>query len=403
MNKRYHLVLLFVMIFIINVLTGCQINNQDNITSNQTTNHQPKSNQINNKINNKIVTSQEDTPPINVSTDTVEVHFIDVGQGDSTLIISEGHAMLIDAGNNNKGTTVQQYLKYQGAKTLDYVIGTHPDADHIGGLDVVLNQVPCQTVILPDYSKDTKTYEEILYTVKEKKYNITNPVVGDTYTLGEATFTIVSPRGIEYDDANDCSVGILLQHGEKKFILTGDAEEASESEMLHSGINLNADVYKVAHHGSKTASTSSFLDAVNPDYAVISCGEENSYGHPHAEVLNAFRTRGIEVFRTDEQGSMIAISDGKTITWNCAPSDSWKAGEPIGSVNTRNAAVNPNIGLDNHTSTIFIINTNTKKFHIPSCSSVDDMVDKNKEQSTFTKKELIEKGYDPCKRCIDND
>ncbi len=396
MNKRYHLVLLFVMILIINVFTGCQINNQDNITNDQTTIDQATRNQV----KNKAATSHEDKP-INVNADTLEVHFIDVGQGDSTLIISDGHAMLIDAGNNNKGIEVQQYLEYQGVQSLDYVIGTHPDTDHIGGLDIVLNQVPCETVILPDYSKDTKTYEEIIHTVKDKEYNITNPMVGDSYTLGEATFTIVSPSGSEYDDANDCSVGILLEHGEKRFLLTGDAEEASETEMLHSGININADVYKAAHHGSKTASTNSFLDTVNPAYAVISCGENNSYGHPHAEVLNAFRTRGIKVFRTDEQGSIIAISDGKTITWNGSPSDTWKAGEPKGTENSNKTSINPNIGMDSSSKIVFIINRNTKKFHIPTCSSVDDILDKNKAQSTLTKDELIEKGYDPCKRCID--
>lgn len=396
MNKRYHFVLLLVMILIINVLTGCQINNQDNITNDQTTSDQATRNQI----KNKAVTSQEDKH-LSVNADTLEVHFIDVKQGDSTLIISDGHAMLIDAGNNNKGIEVQQYIEYQGVQSLDYVIGTHPDADHIGGLDVVLNQVPCETVILPDYSKDTKTYEDIIHAVKEKKYNITNPAVGDYYTLGEATFTIVSPRGAEYDDTNDCSVGILLQHGEKKFILTGDAEEASEIEMLHSGIDISADVYKAAHHGSKTASTSSFLDTVSPDYAVISCGEDNSYGHPHAEVLNSFRTRGIKVFRTDEQGSIIAISDGKTITWNCSPSDTWKAGEPNGTEDSNMILINPTIGIDNASKTVFIVNRNTKKFHIPSCSSVDDILDENKAQSTLTKDELIKKGYDPCKRCND--
>lgn len=261
---------------------------------------------------------------------TLEVHFLDVGQGDATLIRCGEAAMLIDAGNNSWGDDVRDYLEYQGIGDLDYVIGTHPDADHIGGLDVVMEVFDCGTVIMPDYEKDTQTYTDVTDVMEEKGYELTLPQVGTVYELGEAAFTIVAPNGEYGDNANDYSVGILLEHGENRFLLTGDAEEDSEADMLDNGIDLSADVLKAAHHGSRTANTEAFLERVNPEYVVISCGEGNSYGHPHAEVLNRLREMGIKVFRTDEEGTVVATSDGAGITFNVPPSESWQAGEPKG-------------------------------------------------------------------------
>lgn len=258
----------------------------------------------------------------------LEIHYLDVGQGDCTLILCDGHAMLIDAGDNDRGTAVQSYLESQGVTTLDYVIGTHPDADHIGGLDVVLYKFDCQMVMMPDFEKDTRTYDDVVQTMKQKRYKNTLPEVGTVYELGSAVFTIVAPNGEYGDNANDYSVGILLQHGKNRFLFTGDAEEASEADMLENGIDLEADVFKASHHGSRTANTEEFLQTVDPDYVVISCGQDNSYGHPHAEVMDRLRAMGISVFRTDEQGTIVAYSDGTEITFNMSPDESWKAGEP---------------------------------------------------------------------------
>lgn len=257
----------------------------------------------------------------------LEVHFIDVGQGDATLIKCDGHFMLIDAGNNDKGTLVQNYLQKQGVETLDYVIGTHPDADHIGGMDVVLYKFDCKTIIMPDVANNTRTYDDVVQTMKNKGYQTTYPVVGETYTIGGATFTIIAPNKEYGNDMNSWSVGVLLQNGNHRFLFTGDAEEGAEQDILQNGIDISADVYKVAHHGSNTATSQAFLDAVHPTYAVISAGEGNSYGHPHAEVLNRLRAAGVSVFRTDEQGTIVATSDGTTLTWNMSPSESWQAGE----------------------------------------------------------------------------
>lgn len=321
----------------------------------------------------------------------VEVHYIDVGQGDATLILSDGHAMLIDAGNNSKGTAVQNYLQKQGVKKLDYVIGTHPDADHIGGLDVVIYKFDCREVLLPDYRKDTKTYEEVEDTLKVKNYKAVHPDAGDKYLLGDAFFTVVSSAGKKFDSANDYSVAVRLEYGRNHFLLVGDAEAEAEQAMLKSGQNLSADVYKVSHHGSKTGTSEEFLEAVNPEYAVISCGEDNSYGHPHGEVLNLLRKKGIKVFRTDEQGTIVAVSDGKKITWNMSPDESWKAGEPKG---TGKSAPEPAKNIT------YILNTNTKKIHLPSCDSTKKIASENKRRTKKVLRELESEGYVPCKNCL---
>ena len=257
----------------------------------------------------------------------MSVHFIDIGQGDSTLIKCGNHAMLIDAGENDCGTKVQAYLESQGVTKLDYVIGTHPDSDHIGGLDVIIYKFDCENVMLPDYSKDTNTYRDVLSAMKSKNYTNTLPVAGRQYTLGEAVFTVIAPSQ-KYDDANNNSIGIILRYGDRSFLFTGDAEEKAEKDIVDTGISIDCDVYHVGHHGSSTSSSELLLNAASPAYAVISCGEGNSYGHPHAQTMNELRYRGIQVFRTDEQGTVVTVTDGVNITWNCSPSDTWKAGEP---------------------------------------------------------------------------
>lgn len=312
-NKNRFYKMWAVIIALILLLTGCMLpereakpHDETLVTSEYT---------LYNKVSNEQLT------------DNLTVHFLDVGQGDCTLITCGDHAMIIDAGGNSMGTTVEMYLKSQSIEKLDYVIGTHPDADHIGGLDVVIYKFDCDTIILPDFEKNTATYRDVIDTINNKSYKITRPVVGNTYSLGQAEFTIVSPVSDDYgDDANNYSVGIRLVYGATSFLLTGDAEEKAEEDMLNSGQELSANVFKASHHGSKTSNTEEFLEAVNPEYAVISCGENNSYGHPHAQTLNTFRAMGIKVFRTDEQGAIIIKSDGKELTFNCSPSESWKAG-----------------------------------------------------------------------------
>lgn len=318
-------------------------------------------------------------------TDTLDVHFLDIGQGDCIIITQGNHAMMIDAGDNDKGTAVQSYLNYLGIDALDYFILTHPDADHIGGADVILYKFDCETVLMPDKETDTRTYDDVIQAMKSKRYSAVHPEVGDTYSFGDASFTVLGPIQ-EYSDNNNNSIVIRMNHGDNSFLFTGDAEEEAEWDILEEGLNIRADVLKAGHHGSSTSTSDEFLEAVSPKYAVISCGEGNKYGHPHAETMNKFRQKGITVYRTDEQGTIIASSDGNTITWSESPSDSWLTGEASGSSASKNTVT-------------YILNTNSRKFHLPDCSSVEEIALSNREESTQSREELIDAGYAPCGRC----
>ena len=259
----------------------------------------------------------------------MEVHFIDVGQGDATLVKCGDAAMLIDAGEGSKGTLLQNYLQKQGVKKLDYLVITHPDSDHIGGAPVIITKFEIDRVFVSDFEKDNRTYRKLIQALDDKNIQELTPKAGDEYALGDASFRILGPSET-YDDPNNASLILLLQNGENRFLFTGDAEEEAELAMLQNGADVKADVYQAGHHGSKSSSSEELLDAVKPKAAVVSCEEGNSYGHPHAQTLNRLRSRGVNLYRTDEQGSVVAVSDGKEITWNCAPSETWKAGEPSG-------------------------------------------------------------------------
>lgn len=276
------------------------------------------------------ITLESEKEEITVSEEEMKVHFLDVGQGDSALVVHGEHALLIDAGENDKGTKIQAYMEKQGIGeeiSLDYVIGTHGDSDHVGGLDVVITKFDCENILLPNTDKNTDSYADVLDAITYRNYTITNPKPGESYSLSdEVSFTIIAPNEY-YAEENNRSIGFVLQHGENRFLFMGDAEEISENDTINKGWNIQADVYKVNHHGSKSSSSERFLDAVEPTYAVISCGEGNDYGHPHATTLNQLRAKNVKVFRTDEQGTIIATSDGTKITWNVPESDSWMSGE----------------------------------------------------------------------------
>lgn len=413
-------------------------------------------------------------PPAELSTDTsevteeLEIHFIDVGQGDCTLLLCGGEAMLIDAGDNDQGTKIQSYLQKRNVETLKYVVCTHPDEDHIGGMDVILYKFDCETIFMTDEEKDTNTYRDVVDTMENRGYQRTLPEVGQQYFLGDAVFTILAPTELS-SDSNNNSIALLLVHGDNRFLFTGDAEADEEEEMVDSTIPLEADVYKAGHHGSRTSSSEQLLEAVSPAYVVISCGEGNSYGHPHAETMNHLRAMGAQVFRTDEQGSIVLSSDGSEIRWNCSPSDTWQAGEPTGSSGERPSESEPGLSGERQPDSVtashgerqpegmkgpsgktqsedadgsfgteqlegqqsgesggisagmtsgiapavteapeessapetvsYICNINTKKFHYPDCSSVKQMKEKNKLPVNTTRDELINQGYDPCKKC----
>lgn len=332
--------------------------------------------------------------------DAMEVHFIDVGQGAATLVICGDAAMLIDAGDDTKGTAIQNYLNKQGITRLDYLILTHPDADHIGGAPVVITKYDIDRVFMSNFEKDNQTYRKLIQALDDKRLSWSTPEIGSSYTLGSAAITIAGPVE-QYEDPNNASIVFLLQHGENRFLFSGDAEEEAEKDIVAANADLAADVYQAGHHGSRTSSTIAWMQAVNPTYAVISCEEGNRYGHPHAEVLNRFRERGTLVFRTDEQGSIVAASDGTAITWNCAPSDTWQAGEPTGSdaggqqseITQSQQTVAAGEAVQELT---YVLNIKTKKFHKPECSYLPTT---NRLDASSDREEIVAQGYDPCKKC----
>lgn len=246
----------------------------------------------------------------------LRVHFIDVGQGDATLLESNGDFVLIDAGELDYAEKVVSYIKKQGADRLKYAVVTHPHYDHFGGMRTVINKVDTENFITVETDCDTFSWIKLLKAVDTLGINYLDACVGDTYRFGEATLTILAPNSSGYEDYNNYSVVTRVDCGEISFMLTGDAEKESEEEMIAAKAQLKADVLKCGHHGSINACTPEFLSAVEPSYAIISCGENNDYGHPHQETLQKLEETGCEILRTDTMGTIVASTDGKELTFS---------------------------------------------------------------------------------------
>lgn len=325
----------------------------------------------------------ENFPQLDAPENTaLTVHFIDVGQGDSILLESYGSYVLIDAGESEKSNIVCNYIRALGTDTIDYVIATHPHSDHVGGLSDVIYSFECKNFITAETDQKTKTWLDVLSAVDKTDSNYIDAKVSSTYTFGEAKFEILGPQSDSYDDYNNYSVIVKATCGDTSFLFTGDAETLSEREMLKSSVDLSADVLKVGHHGSTTSSSDEFLDAVNPTYAVISCGKNNDYGHPHKEILKALSKRDIVTYRTDELSTIVAFSDKNDITFSYVNSD----------------VVIYNPHDKNSTENVFIGNKNSHKVHRSYCESVRDMNKKN--QVVFhSMDEAMKEGYSPCNNC----
>lgn len=259
-------------------------------------------------------TDSETAPGIAASSKNLTVNFINVGDGDSILLERGGYGMLIDAGSEEAADTVVKYIKSQKLNKLDFCIGTHPHEDHVGGLDSVINNFSVSTLIMPNVSASTNSFSDVEKTIKKKKLKITRPAVGKTYKFEGATFTVLAPNSTGYDDINNYSVVIRFVYGSTSFLFTGDAGKISEKEMLKNGCTLKSDVLKVGHHGSSTSTSADFLNAVDPKYAVISVGNDYK-GLPAKTTVSRLKKAGIKVYRTDQDGTVTAVSDGKKITF----------------------------------------------------------------------------------------
>ncbi|MBQ8254354.1 MAG: MBL fold metallo-hydrolase [Clostridia bacterium] len=258
----------------------------------------------------------EEPRQITVPDGDMAVHFLDVGQGDCSLIVlPNGKTVLIDASVKDEGKNILEYLSYQKIKRIDYFILTHPHADHIGGAQEVIEALPIGKVIMPDAETDTAVFEKLLITIDNKKIPLHIAKVGDIISLGNANIKILGPVN-NTDDLNNMSIVLRLDYGKTSFMFTGDAEEPSEKDMLDkfSASEFRADVIKIGHHGASTSSSYDFIKAVSPKYAAISCGKDNSYGHPHTETINTLNKLGIKYYRTDKVGNIVFSSDGEKVT-----------------------------------------------------------------------------------------
>ncbi len=313
------------------------------------------------------------------------IHFIDVGQADCALIEWGDQFVLIDGGNKEDGQLVVSYLQQQNVQNLHAVICTHAHEDHVGGLPSVLAVYPTGNVYAPTKTYSSRVFDDFLYYTDQQGLEIIMPEPGDSFVLSdgisEVKFTILGPTQ-SYAEPNNTSIVVKVEYGETSFLFTGDMEVAAENDMLDywdSQVDWNVDVLKVGHHGSETSSGYRFVYETDPEYAIISCDEENSYGHPHEEVVSRYKDAGIPLFRTDELGTIFAVSDGReiTITWenqNAAPEDVEPAGDRV-----------------------YIGNKNSQKFHGPDCRSLPGEANR---VYFDTYDEAIKAGYTPCGSCI---
>lgn len=266
-----------------------------------------------------IESSTEDVISIettNISGENLKIYFIDVGQADATLLVSNNQTMLIDAGNNEDGNLIVDFIKSLGISKLDYVIGTHAHEDHIGGLDNVINQLEIGNILLSPVTSNTKTYESVLDAIELKKLEITVPKIGDKFVVGNTESTILSVSGDE-NEINNSSIVLRTEFYNNSFIFMGDLESNYEKNIIWP----KTTVLKVGHHGSESSSCNYFLNQVKPEYSIISVGKNNTYNHPSSLTLNRLRNINSQVYRTDEMGTIVLTSDGDNVNFEFYETD----------------------------------------------------------------------------------
>lgn len=261
----------------------------------------------------KTIVSFSENQPENTR---LSVTFLDVGQGNCILAESDGHYLLIDGGDRSHSSFVVSYLQQRGITQLDYVLVSHYDADHLSGIIGVLYNYNVATLLTPDYTTGTKIYQSYINCIETQSLAPVHPQVGDSYTLGNASFTVVCPDNYDYDEENNRSLGIRLTDSNNSFLILGDAQSQSERTMLKQDITLSSNVYLVSHHGSASSSSENFLNAVNPQYAVISVGADNDYGHPAPKTLSRLTALHTQILRTDTSGTITAYSTPDGLVWN---------------------------------------------------------------------------------------
>ncbi len=310
-----------------------------------------------------------------------EVHFIDVGQADCSLIISGEDSMLIDGGNTSDSELIIEYLIFEGIEELDYIICSHAHEDHVGGLgDIIDTFTVTKAVFAPQTGSSTKCYGRFIEAVENQSLTITTPEVGYCFEFGDGAVLFAGPVTEDYSDLNNTSLVTKITFGETSFLFTGDAERESEADIINSGISLDATVLKVGHHGSENSTTYPFLREIMPEVAVISVGEDNDYGHPTDAALSRLRDAGVKVYRTDIQGHVIISGDGKNYT--------------VTTEKNSDAQTNPTIPPSS--SAVYIGNRNSRILHTETCSSLP----KEENRVYFNSRDTaVQQGYTPCSKC----
>ena len=320
------------------------------------------------------------------------VLFIDCGQGDAALVGCDGHYMLIDGGDSGNSQRIYSVLRDRGVTQLDVLVATHPHEDHVGGLPAAMSYASADRVYCSVTEAEGSRFSTFKRYADEKSGGITVPKAGDGWTLGRASVQILVLNAGESE--NDRSIVLKVTCGQVSFLFTGDAGAAAEAALLSGGAELHADVLKVAHHGSSSAGTAAFLNAVSPDYAVISVGRSNPYGHPAQETLDALHSRGTQIFRTDLNGDILFTSDGTRIFVSSA-----KSADAESLLHGQGSPEDGAAGQSGQNTGSYVVNTNSGIFHRPSCTSVKRMSEKNKWEFTGTRRELTDMGYEPCQNC----
>lgn len=321
-----------------------------------------------------------EVPSGQLTEDGLHVFFLDVGQADCTLILSDGHAMLIDGGNTDDGAFIVSFLKEKGVTALDYVVATHAHEDHVGGLTQVLKNFPCKTVYAPVLQADNAAFTRFARQ-SEQQGGLTQCLRGTRGDLGQAHFEVLFPFEPEKEEnVNNTSVVLRLTLGQASFLFVGDLERDAESRLLSFDDDLTSAVLKVGHHGSSTSTSYYFLRRVLPQTAVISCGANNEYGHPHKETIDILNQAEIDIWRTDTMGTVEAVTDGTLLTV--------RAGELVKTA----AVLSPTPALDIY----YIGNKKSRVFHLPACASLPK---ENNRVDFSSREEAISAGYTPCSRC----
>ena len=343
-------------------------------------------------------------------------YFLDVGEGDAIVIECDDYCMMIDGGPPDKSQYIYSFLKNHNIGRIDYMIATHPDADHVGGLASALNYADAGIIMCTVKEHDTAQFKDFKKYAEKSGAQIIVPNAGDRFSLGNASVEILSPgRGETYSD--NTSIVLKVKYGTTTFLFMGDSEAEDEEFLLEFGADLKTDVLKVGHHGSLSSSTEEFIKKTDADIAIISVGADNSYGHPAEEVIKRLEKINADIYRTDECGIITVLSDGKTISVQSEKekrsdgnTTEFKVTEDIGgnsiadkglteSGNQITSAEKEKETANNIQKTSYIANTNSHKFHYPSCKSVNSMKESNKWYFTGTRDELINQGYIPCKNC----